>query len=897
MESGTTFDLERAITSWRKGYTSGSDVWPGELDELESHLRDRFEHLVDGGWPKGTAFMKAVDSIGTPTELAPAFRDNRYADTALGQSARLTARWFSPLFVNYFRTAARSLKRAGIYAVISSFGLAVALACCIWILIFAGNELGYDVYHEKADDIVRLTVGNTANTPELWAPAIEAGVPGVAEFVRIKNGAFEQVVFSSNDIVLPEKSGVFADASLFDVFSWSLELGDPQLALQKPFTMIISRDMIEKYGLPDNPIGSTIDIAGVSNTPSRRAYEITGVLAGNAGPSHIEFDYVLSMETILYLEEIGTWGTPFNWTNRVLKTYLLLEPAADLQIVRSEIERTLLSNIPDERYSLATMELQPLKSIHLESDKRSEFPGGGNLRYLYLLGGLALVVLILAMVNFVNLATARSVQRFKEVGMRKAIGASSSQIRTQYILESVVIAFVSLVGALLIAYWMRGFVQEMTLKDLSLMSLLQPLFAGSVILVTLLTGLAAGFYPAIVLSRYDTVDALKPGQSSGGHLSLLRKGMVAFQFCVSIGLVATTLLMDAQLRFVEERPLGYDSENVLVVQFGHSTAMGDNIETVVNGLRQDSRVQSVSASHSLPSNFLNTFPYFAEGSGPDEDVGLGNLALDAHLMSLLEFEIVAGRTFRPDSPADSMAFVINESAALALGWEPDESVIGKTLRWPLGSLGFSAPVIGLVKDFHYGSLHDQIQPISFNLSRFGSSYLLVKVRPESASVVIETLRNAWQTYEADFPFNYEWLDDRIENQYVDEVRMAELFSGTAILALIIACLGLFSMASYTTKNRTREIGIRKTLGAGTHKIVLSFAWEFGALLLAALIAAIPLTIVSTNSWLNSFAYRIDVGAVPFVLAAAVVALVAVVSVATQTYRAATANPTISLRSQ
>ncbi len=896
MEAGTEFNLEAALKLWRLSYTTGHVFWPGELDELEAGLMDRYEQFLAEGNSPLQAFEFAARMVGTPDELESTYMSNRYADSVRGLTTRVARIVFPPLVLNYVRTAARSMRRSGMLTVISVSGLAVALACCIWVMIFLGDELGYDSIHDQAADIVRLTIGNSANTSELWAPVVTEQIPGIVESVRIKNGVFEQTMFKYGETVLSERNGIFADASIFDVFSWDLSSGNPGSALDRPFSMVVSARFIERYNLPADPIGSIIEVSGISNTPARRPYEITGVLKRAKGPSHISFDYVLSMETILYLEDQGEWGTPFSWTNRVLKTYLLLVPGINRDRVARDITSTLRKYIPDERYSLDNVELQELKRIHLESDKRSEFPGGGNLMYVYLLGALAMTVLLLAMVNFVNLATSRSLQRSQEVGMRKAIGASSAQIRWQYMTEAILVSSVSLLCAFVLAWWMQDFVREMTLKNLSLGAALHPEFAIIIVMATLVTGAASGFYPALVLSRYESVEALRPGRSSGTRMSLLRKGLVVFQFVVSIGLLVTTLVMTSQMKYVSNRSLGYDPENVFVVEFGHSTRFSASLDAVVSQLRGDSRIEFVSASHSLPTSFLNGFSYYPEGNGPDEYVGMGNLALDAYLMDLLNVEVIAGRTFIPGLASDSLAFVLNESAARAMGWEPDASVLGRTIDWPRGELGFTAPVIGIVKDFNYNSLRQEIEPIVFNLSRFGSSNLLVRVRPENAGSVIANLESIWKSIEPDYPFTYSWMSDRLAAQYDGERRLTRLFKFTAALALIIACLGLFSLASFSIRLRIKEIGIRKTMGASTRTIVLSFASEFVVLMAVSLVLAIPLALLAMQRWLDSFAYRVDIGILPFVQAAFIAFIIAMVSVVSQAIRAARLNPTITLGS-
>ena len=895
MEAGTPFDLDDQVRLWRRRYAANPNFWPAELDELEANLRDRFDEFILAGYPKDEAFEKAVAAVGTPTDLEREFRDGRLPNSVRGRTARLSNQLFPPLVLNYIRSATRSMKRSGLHTFISAAGLAVALACCIWIVIFVTEELGFDAFHGQSDNIVRLTIGTSANTPEYWGPAVTDNVPGIRESVRINNQVFAQTIFRVDETVFPERNGIFADASMFDVFSWRLEKGDPETALERPYTMVISREMIKRYGLPENPIGSVIDISGVSNTPRRSEYEITGVLAAPDGPSHISFDYVLSFETILFLEDNGEWGTPFNWTNRVLKTYLLLEPNVDRENLAAQISATLRSFIPDERYSLDNVELQALTSIHLESDKRSEFPGGGSLKYVYLLGGLALLVLVLAMVNYVNLATSRSMQRSKEVGMRKAIGATRGQIRWQYLTESVIIVFLSLLVALVVAWLMQDFVRSVTMKPLSLGTILRPGIFASILLVVVLTGLAAGFYPAVVLSRFESVEALRPGASSTSRMSLFRRGMVVVQFAVSIGLIATTLIMNGQMRYVEQRPLGYDTANVFVVDFGHSTRIVDNIDTIVSRLRSDPRVASASASHSLPTGFLNGFSYYPEGSGPDEYVQLGNLALDPYLMDVLRIEPLVGRTFIPDAASDSLAFVVNETAARELGWAPDASILGKRVDWPLGELGFSAPIVGVVRDFHYNSLHRQIEPIIFNLSRFGSSYLLVRPTPESTQAVLADLESTWTAIEPDYPFNYAWMADRVGAQYMEERRLMRLFTYTAGLALVIACLGLFGLASFEIRRRFKEIAIRKILGAGAFSIARAFTTEFAVFLIIGMSIATPVAYLVMRHWLESFAYRMSIGPWPFLLALMITLAVALASVSVQTARAAFANPTESIR--
>ena len=538
MESRSEFNLERALRERRHTLIGRAGLDEGEALELESHLRDRIDELVEKGATPRQAFDVAVDELGAEQELGEDFAASRRRSGIPEIKRRLVP----SLILNYLTVAGRVLRRGKAYAAISIAGLAVGIACCVILLLFVREELAFDRYNEHADRIYRLTSTTRANTPEFWAPELEAAFPEVELAVRVKNGSFGRGVFINGDRRESMQEGLIADARVFDVFSWNLKSGDASTALAAPYTMVVSEDLAKRYFGSVDVIGRVVTIAGMSNYSERTDYTVTGVFEPIPKTSHIQADFIVSMQTIVTLNDAGKWGTPFNWTNPTLKTYLLLDPLADPNALLTQIQALLKTRIADDRFTGANLILQPLLDIHLRSQLGWDFPGTGSIQNVYLMSLLAFFLLLIACVNFINLSTARSIQRAREVGMRKALGAARTQLVGQFLSEAFLQVGLATVIGIGIAELLRPSFQQITGRDIAVIGSLGFEFVFGLALIAAIVTLTTGVYPAMVLSRYQPADVLKSRRNDPPVGSHFRQGLVVFQFVISIMMGGMTFI-------------------------------------------------------------------------------------------------------------------------------------------------------------------------------------------------------------------------------------------------------------------------------------------------------------------------------------------------------------------
>lgn len=803
--------------------------------------------------------------------------------------------WGPIMFTNYLKVALRNLRKQKGYAFISISGLAVGLACALLILLYVQDALRYDQYHENKERIHRLVKGNSANTPELWAPVLEEEVVGVAHAVRLMEGSFgsSNILVKNGDQKFFGDGALYADQAVFDVFTWPVILGDAT-ALQQPFTMVVTESTARRYFGTTDVIGRFVSIQGLANSGNEREYTITGVMADTPTHTHIPFDFLLSFETVETLNNAGQWGTPLSWTNRMTKTYLLLQPNVAPEQVLAQLPDFLRRHIDSDRYNMEDGALQALTDIHLHSDLRAEFQPGGNVAYLYLFSALAGFILLIACVNFMNLATARSQQRASEVGMRKVLGAFRPQLVRQFLGEAVLYSLLALVLALILLEGMRPVFNQLSGQsigwDWATHAPLLLLFVA----VALGVGLLAGSYPALFLSAFQPIKVLKASATQGVRGAALRKGLVVFQFVVSIGLMASTVLVFQQLDYLKNADLGFDEEQVVVLPISTSADLNERAAVVKEQLLAHPNVLSVSASHSIPSHFLNSFNYRREGQSLDERQRFSDVSVDHDFIDLFGMEVIAGRTFSEALASDSTAFILNASAVRQFGFASPEAAIGQPIEW-LFPMGFTGPVIGVVEDFHFGSLHAAIPPIVFHISRFGSNFIAARIQPTNLDETLAHFEEIWTRFEANMPFQFSFLDADIAAAYAAEERLARTFGYGAGIAIFIACLGLLGLAAFTAERRRNEIGVRKVMGATVPSIIALLSRDFIALVGVAFVIAAPLAYLAMTRWLQDFAYQIDIGIRPFLMVGLAALGIALATVAYQALRAALMNPVRALR--
>ena len=781
------------------------------------------------------------------------------------------------MLTNYFKIAYRNLKRHKGYAFINVAGLAVGMACCVLIGRYVADERSYDRFHENADRTYRLTVDGYASVQPPAAPALEQDYPGLVEhavrFWPIKAPA----TVRSEGRAFAERRISFADPDVFDVFSYPMRAGNPDEALAAPWTIVLTASMAQKYFSDANALGKTLQFWG-------QDVEVTGVIADVPANTHYPFDALVSMASLesLFGEMMANW----TWTD--FYTYVLLQEGTSA----GQLDAALLPFYG--RHTDAPLPppgLQALTDIHLYSDLQKEVTPGGNTAYLYLLVMIALLVLMVAGVNFMNLATARSLGRAKEVGMRKALGARRPQLVGQFLGEAVLLSLAALLVALLLAELALPLFNSVAGKNLSLGYGESGLVVLALIGLALVVGLGAGIYPAFFLSRFHPATVLK-GKTPRASGLTLRKELVVFQFAVSIGLVAGAIVVQQQRAYLQSKNLGFDQERVVVTEAG-------NYGPFVEALRRQPGVASVAATREVPGQRFQTLPIRTEAMPADSALDVRVMGVDYGLIETMGIQIVEGRPFSLEQGTDGQqAFLVNEAAARVLGTD----VSGRLALYNFAEDGATfevvkeGDVVGVTEDFNYASLHGSVEPLVIHLvTGEDVGQVAVRLRPGDVRAGLAQVEAAWQATNPGDPFDYFFLDSYLEAQYRAEEQLSQVFGGFTALALLIAAFGLFALAAFTATQRTKEIGVRKVLGASVFGLVALLSKDFAKLVLIAFVIAVPMAYLAMQQWLADFAYRIDLGVGVFLLAGGLALAVALAAVSYHAIRVARADPVESLR--
>jgi putative ABC transport system permease protein len=803
------------------------------------------------------------------------------------------------MFKNYFKIAFRNLWNNKVFSAINILGLAIGLAICLLITLFVTDELSYDKYNEKADRIYRVNADFLVNGSvfkERTVPA-QLGATLVNDYPQVENsvriiGHGEMLVKKGEQTVV-EHNAAFADSTLFDVFTLPLIAGSPKTALTMANSMVISESMAKKYFNSTDVLGKTLL---VDNTTT---YTISGVMKDMPAGSHIHLNFIKAMA-----------GEPRsrddNWMSDNFTTYILAKPGTDeamlntylKQVTQKYMEPSLMklvgSSISDieKKGGHFGYNVIPITKIHLFSTLTSEIEPSGNIQYVYSFIVIAIIILLIACVNFMNLSTARSAGRSKEVGVRKVLGSQRSNLISQFLVESVLMSFIALVLAIIIASFLLPFLNQLSGKQLMLNIFAANWMLASLILTAVVVGLLAGIYPAFFLSSFEPVKVLKGRIAAGFKGGWLRNSLVVFQFATAIILIVGTLVIYSQLSYIRNKKLGYKREQVLVL--GNTESLWIHAQTFKNEISRIPGVESVTMTGTLPTaTNLNTGIYSKDAARSDGQVlGLTEWYVDADYIPTLGMEMAQGRNFSSKMPTDSQTIIINETAARLLGFTKDP------LNKVLYSSGVAMNVIGVVKDFNAGSLRNKIPPVVFKLTEERAN-MAVKITADKISSVIPQIERTYHGMDkmAGQPFLYSFLDDNFNRLYNAEQRTGKLFLSFAFFAILIACLGLFGLVTYAAEQRTKEIGIRKVLGSSITGIVALLSRDFLKLVGIALIIGSPLAWFIMNHWLENFAYRINISWWVFAVAAFFAIAITLITVSFQTIKAALANPIRSLKSE
>lgn len=797
---------------------------------------------------------------------------------------------------NYVKIAFRSLLKNKVYAFLNIFGLTIGITCSFLIYLFVNDELTYDGQHVNADNIYRVAceyyLPNDAGT-EKWAVMSDwVGQFFVKDYPEI----LEAVRFRKNQNVVVEKPEsvhkyyeniVFGDSNTFQVFNFPLEIGDENSALSQPYTAVISKKTAEKYFGATDPIGQVLRLPDFD-----LQLTISGVLADIPSNSHLKFDFLISYETL----RVTNRTAQNNWWNFNTHTYLKVAPGVDPVLLENKIKRISAEYILDQEEGSGYKQeyyLTPLRDIHLKSHYRSEFSTGGNLNNVRIFSIVGVFILLIACINFMNLATARSVKRAKEVGVRKVVGAVKKHLILQFLNESIFMALLAMALSVGLILVLLPTLNAFTEKEMVFNPIYNPQPALILLGISIVVGVLAGSYPALVLSSFKPVETLKGSFQTSSKGSLLRKGLVVIQFVISIALIISTLVVFQQLNYMRNLELGFEKDRMIYIptRFGAGTA--EKFRVLKDELNQFSEVKGVSLSSNVPGVELNNN---VVRLGWDQSANWSDmrfLAVDHDFVELYGLEMAAGRDFDKTYPSDELeGFVLNESGVQRLGFASNEEAIGEQLAWQ----NRQGKVIGVVKDFYFMSVQNQVEPfIMVMLSDRTPGYLSVNVETANFNSVIDRIKTSYAEVMPNRIFEFYFLDQDFDEQYRAEAKFSQTFSAFSVIAILVACLGLYGLATYTAEQKIKEIGVRKVLGASVGGIVALLSNDFLKLIAISFIVAAPTAYFAMDSWLKGFAERIGIGANVFILGIGLTIVITMLTVSYQSIRAARANPIQSLR--
>lgn len=792
------------------------------------------------------------------------------------------------MFVNYLKTAIRHFKRNKAYTVLNILGLSIGIAVCIIGILYVNNELSYDRFHKNANLIHRVAVdaliGNTAiyqtYTSAPMAQAFYDFFPEIEKVNRIRVLRNELIEFE--DVSIKEKEVFLVDSTFFEMFTFPAVKGQSEKLLYEPYTAVLTESTAKRYFGNEDPIGKVIK----NDTLGFRVISVVEDIPEN---SHFHFTMVLSVTSFE-----GIYNNP-GWFSNNFRTYIMLHEDVDYNDVQARLPEYTNKYLYNGNYQDAASKgnkwelyLQPLTSIHLNSNIRGEFEANEKKEYVYIFLAVSIFILLIACINFINLATAKSAGRAKEVGIRKVAGSRKAELIRQFLGESLLTSFISLIVALLLVEIGLTFLPDLTGVELQMPYLSIPFTIPVLLLLGLFVGLIAGIYPALVISSFKPIVALKTQVIKNKGSAWFRNFLVVFQFIISVFLIIGTFIIYRQLDLLQNEKLGFNKEQIIVVYDPH--VLDNNIDAFKNDIKSLPFVKAASYSHTLPGRGLNNIGFRADSQ--NEGITLNLILTDKDFADVYELGILEGRFFSDAYGTDTTAALINEEALKLLNYQ---NPINKKIS-NYGDNSFH--IIGVVKDFHYESKHQTIQPMAIlNVNGpwqyFG--YLSISVSPGNYQNMISELNRVWDSYSTGVPFEYFFFDKDYDNLYKNEMRTRKLFIIFAVLSVFIACLGLLGLASYLAQQKTKEIGIRKTFGASIGGVSWLLSLNFTKWVLVANIIAWPVTWYFFDNWLDNFAYRCEISWLYFLFAFVISLFIAIITVSYQTIKAATANPVDALR--
>ncbi|WP_114938011.1 ABC transporter permease [Mucilaginibacter endophyticus] len=803
---------------------------------------------------------------------------------------------------NYLRSAFRNIARHKFISFINISGLTIGLTCCLLILTYIVKELSYDKFNHNAPNIYRVSRSfNTADgivnlhlgaVAPPFGPLLKNEFPDIKKVTRLfPNG---DVVLRYKEKLFTEMGSYFADENFLSFFDLKTIAGDPKTALSEPYTVMMTEDMARKYFGNEDPMNKEIRLDNQFN------FKVTGIFKPFPANSQMHPQMLISFNTLNDGRVYGRNALATNWGNNSFFTYLLLPDNYNIDRISSQFPAFIdkYMNFPGQpRQSKFTqLHIQKFLDIHLHSHLDDEVEQNGDIKTVYIFSAIALFILLIACINYMNLSTARSTLRAKEIGIRKVIGAQQKEIITQFLSESVLITYFSLVLALILTWALLPLINRFSELGLSISSLYQPVILASVLLLPLVIGLISGIYPAIFMSSFKPIKVLKGILKVGSGNISFRKVLVVVQFSISIILIVATTIVFQQLKYIQNKSLGFNKDHLVTIGGGIPASQ---FEAFRADVLRNPAIKDIGRSSRIPSGRLldDQGASVFDGDKPlpvKADIKCVNT--DYGFIPTFGIKMAAGRNFSREFATDSNNFVINEATVSVLGWKSPESAIGKDMSYG----GVKGKVIGVVKDFHFESLHQNIIPLLMEMPSFANNNygkVTVKIDGNHVNPALANLQEIWKKYQPEKPFRYSFIDERIQKLYNSEQEQSHLFTIFSCLAIFIACLGLFGLSAFTISQRVKEIGVRKVLGASIPQIVTELSKDFLKLVIVAAVIALPIAWYAMSKWLLDFAFRVSIQWWVFVMAGVIALIIAFATISYQSIKAAMANPVKSLRSE
>jgi putative ABC transport system permease protein len=820
------------------------------------------------------------------------------------------------MYKNYFKIAVRNLLRFKGFSAINIIGLSVGMACCFLILLFVRYELSFDKFQEKYDRIYRIAYNPkfagipkpVVAIPPPASPLLVGYFPEIEQSARIynRNASIEVERNGQNNLKFEEQKFFFADSTILDIFTFKFLEGNPKTALNGRFNVILTDEMAQKYFGKESALGKTILFGGM------HPMKVSGVVEKYPDNSHIKFNFISDYETMFALENpMAKQNLTYNWVITHSYTYVLLKPnqAQSVEKINAKFPEFINKNIPKQLQNYAkdiVYTLQPMQDFHLSGEVLGDPEPAGSMTTLYIFIGIAVITLLIACINFVNLSTARSLKRAKEVSMRKVLGAIRGQLIGQFLGESILLGALAFALAFLFILAALPYVNTIVQRNMEINLIFQdPLLLIAFVSIFVLTTLLAGSYPAFFISKFKPTETLKGNFSSGkARGGILRQSLLVLQFTASIVLIIGSLVVFQQVNFMQNMPLGFkkdlilnariQSENLNGIFQAPNDSLFQKLKSFSNEIKQNANIQSVALSNVPLGQGTVRRGVVPEGFKPEDNLFIGCVAIDYSFIDTYGLKIVAGRNFSEEFPSDvKEGFILNEFAIKTFGWKTAQEAIGKQINRE----GKQGKVVGVVQDFHAEGLSQPLQGVLFDILPTQLNTFSIKVNASNVPETLAFIEQKWNTFFPEKAFEYAFLDESLAAQYEEQQRLGKMVSYFAGLAIFISCLGLFGLISLVTQQKIKEVGIRKVLGASIPQIVYILSRNFAILVLLAFLIASPIAYYFMNKWLSDFAFKIELGAGIFIVAGISVLLVALLTMSFQTIKAALENPVKALRTE